>query len=278
MGQWASTTPELPVKPNNVPFSPQPHLRTATDNPVSHGGMWSSLSRAGSSLPGLRTTFWKGGTGPTATQASLQGGTEPFSLSPRVLPNFPPALANRVLPPPLCPTLVLPVCEARFGVRVHDLVSMARQPIPPSQCELGIVGLSGNTLLRAAMRVDGNQRMLELSMPEANSAPRATVGPAMLGARSLEIRALKGAFYGTLEMRTSGACYVVKDGVTVLIIDGNTVDLELSIRSSQGVELASVRVSTELFGEADHVEIRVEPGVDTVLVLCVVLAVLLLSP
>ena len=35
---------------------------------------------------------------------------------------------------------------------------------------------------------------------------------------------------------------------------------------------------SESFGGVDHVEIRIERGVDTVLVLAVVLAVLLLSP
>jgi hypothetical protein len=270
IGQWHSipTEPSGNRPASNVAWGSQPHLRYA-ESPAAQ-----SVSRAGSHLPGMRTPMWKGSAPPT--QASLQQrNADPFNLSPRVLPNLPPSPGNRVLPPPLCPTLVLPVCEARFGVRVPDLVSLARQP---SQGEIGIVGLSGNTLLRAAMRIAGNQRMLELSMPEANSAPRATVGPSLIGSRSLEIRALKGAYYGTLEMRTSGACYVVKDGITVLIIDGNTDDLQLSIRSSQGVELASVRVSTELFGGSDHVEIRVEPGVDTVLVLSVVLAVLLLSP
>merc|ERR1719238_1559267 len=118
-------------------------------------------------------------------------------------------------------------------------------------------------------------------MPEPRSAPRAIVGPcvqesggsgAFGGAKSrpVQIFGMKGAFYGMLEMRSSGACYVIKDGQTVLTIDGDAESLQLSLKSSVGLQLASVRCSTELFNDVDHVEIRVEPGVDTVLVLSVV--------
>mmetsp|Transcript_119023 Transcript_119023/g.185805 ORF Transcript_119023/g.185805 Transcript_119023/m.185805 type:complete len:84 (+) Transcript_119023:3-254(+) len=79
-------------------------------------------------------------------------------------------------------------------------------------------------------------------------------------------------------MRTNGACFVVKDHSTVLSIDGNPNSLTLQIYSSNGGELASVRCSNEPFGGVDHVEVRVESGVDTILILACVLAVLLLSP
>lgn len=181
------------------------------------------------------------------------------------------------LPPPLCPTLVLPVCEARFGVRLYDLAQVS------SEGALNIVGLSGNQLLRAAVRTSGSRRTLEISMPEAGSAPRATVGPPMqeytteASTRVLEIRGFKGAFYGTLEMRQSGACYVTQSGRTIMAIDGETDSLQLTIKSYTGQALASVRCSNEPFGGVDHVEVRVEPGVDPVLILSCVLAVLLLS-
>jgi hypothetical protein len=184
-------------------------------------------------------------------------------------------------PPPLCPTLVMPVCEARFGIPMYELAQL------DSEGELGIVGLSGNPLLKAVVKkFDGHQRMLEISMPELYSAPRATITPSPLhtygqaqkSSRAMEIRGMRGSFYGVLEMRSSGACYVVKDGQTVLTIDGEEHSLQLSIKSSIGAQLASVGCAAEPFGGVDHVEIRVEPGVDTVLVLSVVLAVLLLSP
>jgi hypothetical protein len=138
--------------------------------------------------------------------------------------------------------------------------------------------MSQNILLRANIKRVGNQRLLELGMPEPNSAPRATVGPAPQGAKSFQICGLRGAFYGMLEMRSSGACYVVKDGKTVMSIDGDTNSLKLQLTSSSGTDLASVRCSSESFGGVEHVEVRVEPGVDTILILACVLAVLLLSP
>jgi len=181
-------------------------------------------------------------------------------------------------PPPLCPTLVMPMSEALLGIQMYELAQLS------AEGELNIVGISGKPLLRAVVKKVGNARTLEVSMPEQNSIPRATIAPSEAapeganGSRALEIRAMRGAFYGTLEMRSSGACYVVKDGQTVLTIDGDAESLQLSLKSSVGLQLASVRCSTELFDGVDHVEIRVEPGVDTVLVVAVVLAVLLLSP
>jgi len=184
------------------------------------------------------------------------------------------------LPPPLCPNVVLPNCEVRVGVSMHELGKMS------SEGELTIVGLSGNPLLRATLTKTEAGRTLAISMPEPRSAPRAIVGPTfqeVVGpskqkSRAVQICGMKGAFYGMLEMRSSGACYVIKDGQTVLIIDGDSDSLQLSIKSGEGLPLASVTCSSEPFGGAEHVEIRVQPGVDTVLVLACVLSVVLLSP
>lgn len=180
-------------------------------------------------------------------------------------------------PPPLCPSLVMPSNEARLGIPMFELAQVN------TEGRLNIVGITGKPLLRASVHNSGAARRLEISMPEQNTVPRATIAPAALSSegereRAMEIRGVRGAFYGILEMRSSGACYVVKEGQTVLTIDGDAESLQLAIKSSVGLQLASVRCSAELFEGVDHVEIRVEPGVDTVLVIGVVLAVLLLSP
>jgi len=233
---------------------------------------------------------------PSASEPFLRSALSPFA---NALMSTPPVTSNQLAldsaqapmqqglapmdaprPPPLCATLVMPVCEARFGIPMYELAQLG------AEGDLTIVGLSGNPLLRAVVRKIGNARTLEITMPEQNSAPRATISPSTAelaghgqqGSRALEIRGIRGSFYGILEMRSSGACYVVKDGQTVLTIDGDAESLQLSIKSSVGLQLASVRCSAEPFGGVDHVEIRVEPAVDTVLVLAVVLAVLLLSP
>jgi hypothetical protein len=174
----------------------------------------------------------------------------------------------------------MPVSEARFGIPMYELAELG------AEGELSIMGLSGNPLLRAVVRQIGSARTLEISMPEQNSAPRATISPStrelsglcQQGSRALEIRGIRGAFYGFLEMRSSGACYVLKDEQTVLTIDGDAGSLQLSLKSGVGLQLAAVKCTSESFGGVDHVEIIVQPGVDTVLVAAVVLAVLLLSP
>jgi len=197
-------------------------------------------------------------------------------------PSTQPSLASigsqlNVKPPPLCPSLVMPMSEALLGIPMYELAKLSHEGT------LNIVGVSGKPLLRAEVKVVGNTRALEILMPDSQSIPRAYVGPPTsagrpsIGSRVLEIRGMRGTFYGILEMGSSGACYVVKDGQTVLNVDGDAESLQLSLKSS-GCQVAAVRCSTEQFDGVDHVELRVEPGTDTVLVVAVVLSVLLLSP
>merc|ERR1719498_2174341 len=104
--------------------------------------------------------------------------------------------------------------------------------------------------------------------------------PRRQGAKALEIRGARGVFYGTLEMLSlldGGVCCVVKDGKTVLKVDSGSANMALSVKSNNGTKLASISCSSEAFNGVDHIEIRVQVGVDTVLVLSVLLAVLLLS-
>lgn len=179
----------------------------------------------------------------------------------------------------------MPTCEARFGVPMFELAEVQ------GEGEVAIVGLSGHALLRAVVRKIGTSRSLEIAMIEQGSAPRATITPSMMelsgqsprqkGRKSLEIRGVRGQFYGTLEMRCcgdGGACCVMKDGQVVLTVDGDADSLQLTMKSRVGLRCASVRCASEPFGGVDHVEIKVERGMDTVLVLSVTLAVLLLSP
>lgn len=209
------------------------------------------------------------GMAPGTSGFTAQLSPQPAAQMPAPIERPPLAPLSKQAPPPLCPTLVMPVCEARFGVQMNQLAALV------SVGELDIVGLSGNPLLRAGIRLDRNgDRTLEICMPERNSAPRATLAPSSPGV--YEIRGMKGVFYGFLQVQSSGSCYVIKDGQTVLLLDGDTENLQLGVKSGAGAPLASIRCSAEPFGGVDHVEIRVEAGVDTVLVLAVVLGVLLL--
>jgi len=238
--------------------------------------------------------YQRGAPGAPASAASLPGGHSllgpdtslpsgsflpaPRDMGPSSRTSITDQQRQTAKPPPLCPTLVMPMSEALLGIQMFELAQLS------DEGSLNVVGMSGKPLLRAEIKKVGDMRFLEISMPEPNSIPRATIGPPSAassqqhGSRALEIRGMRGSFYGVLEMRTSGACFVVKDGQTVLTIDGDAESLQLSLKSTVGLQLASVRCSTEQFDGVDHVELRVEPGVDTVLVTAVVLAVLLLSP
>lgn len=213
-----------------------------------------------------------------ANSGAYPAGTTPQISSPQAPPQLyeaPPF--SRQVPPPLCPTLVMPVCEARFGVPMSEIAQLHG---PMTEGAIGIVGLSGNALLRAVIRLDSHQqRTLEICMPEPKSAPRATVAPSRfgLGTHGYDICGMKGRPYGFLEIEHCGSCHVEKDGQTVLVLDGDTDNSQLIIKSGLGSPLASVRCSVEPFGGVEHVEIHVECGVDTVLVLAVVLGVLVLS-
>lgn len=177
--------------------------------------------------------------------------------------------------PPLCPSLLMAHCEARFGIPMYQIAELTRD----GYGELTIVGITINPLLRAVVKEVGCSRTLEISLPESNSVPRATLTTSSedWNSKVLAIHGMQG-FYGNLEMRSTGACCVVKDGETVLYIDGQADDLHLVLKSGAGLKLADVRCSAEPFGGIEHVEIRVEPDIDTVLIIAVVLAVLLLSP
>jgi len=260
-----------PSRDSNIRLSPRNNalvgLPSQSQADTSTFGLrpWSPLPQTSSPYPSMAQVV-------TQSSNSLL-----VPQSVQAVPMLETATPQAGLPPPLCPNVVLPNCEVRVGVPMHELGKVS------SEGELTIVGLSGNPLLRAVLQNTEAGRTLEISMPEPRSAARAVVGPCVQDARGQKSRAvricgMKGAFYGMLEMRSSGACYVTKEGQTVLIIDGDSEHLHLMIKSGHGDHLAAVTCSSEPFGGSEHLEIRVQPGVDTVLVLACVLSVVLLSP
>jgi len=177
------------------------------------------------------------------------------------------------LPPPLCEAMVLPLCEVRFGFALEQLLNMRLQD------ELKIVGLSGNTLLRANVKKVHAGHALEILMPEASSAPRAIVRPSAQDSQVFEILGFRGVAYGLLHIRNSNVCYVTHKGQIALTVDTKPGSIQLALKTEDAQSLASVSCGTQSFANsAEHLEIRVEPGVDSVLVLACTLAVLLLSP
>eukprot|EP00747_Dinoflagellata_sp_TGD_P163394 gnl/TRDRNA2_/TRDRNA2_182023_c0_seq1.p1 gnl/TRDRNA2_/TRDRNA2_182023_c0~~gnl/TRDRNA2_/TRDRNA2_182023_c0_seq1.p1 ORF type:complete len:470 (+),score=74.37 gnl/TRDRNA2_/TRDRNA2_182023_c0_seq1:131-1540(+) len=213
--------------------------------------------------------------GSTPQLQSLVPGSNPelVSSDPRLNTSAGPVPEGE--PPPLCPTLVLPVCEARFAVAVHALADASK--------DFDVIGLSGTPLLRVAMRGHSASRSLEISMAHPGSTPRVTIRTKNEDMRpgaskSLEILGPQGTSYGDLVLQPSGAFFVIRDQRTVMIIDGDTVGLWLTVTSGEGRPLASVMCGGENFGGVEHLELHVNPGIDAVLVLSCVLAVVLMSP
>mmetsp|Transcript_133367 Transcript_133367/g.231650 ORF Transcript_133367/g.231650 Transcript_133367/m.231650 type:complete len:487 (+) Transcript_133367:71-1531(+) len=175
------------------------------------------------------------------------------------------------LPPPLRSEMVLKV-EGRFGVPLHDLHQLTNLTL---EGILPIVGYSGDALLVAKVqRTSGNKRSLTISRPQPGSLPYATVEPRFSteeASHVLSICGSKGVVYGTLEQYGSRAFCLSEAGVTVLSIDGDTVDMQFDVQNHTGSHIGAVLCSSEPFG-SPHLEVRVAPSTDTVLVVTCILA------
>eukprot|EP00418_Pyrodinium_bahamense_P039831 CAMPEP_0179196344 /NCGR_PEP_ID=MMETSP0796-20121207/97627_1 /TAXON_ID=73915 /ORGANISM="Pyrodinium bahamense, Strain pbaha01" /LENGTH=463 /DNA_ID=CAMNT_0020900743 /DNA_START=111 /DNA_END=1502 /DNA_ORIENTATION=+ len=226
--------------------------------------------------------------GPPQSAADGTGMLKPMSSSPagqgvpggRLAASKAPQARPAEMPPPLCSALVLPVCEAHFAVAVPALAAMDES----GGGSLDVVGLSGNPLLRAAARQVPGGRLLEVAMAHPGSQPRATIGPRPQDAEgsgglpqaTQEIRGTGGSVYGLLEARSSTCYAVTRSGRELLAIRGASDSLELSVSVGER-QVADVTCSGENFGGVPHLELKVQPGIDAVLVLSCVLAIVLQS-
>lgn len=176
-------------------------------------------------------------------------------------------------PPPLCPALVMPHCEAWFAVSMERLMEGAGS--------FDILGLSGAALLRATVlhSAEGS-RIIEMSMTPARSPTLASIGVPGPGFSSLQVCGAGGAPYGELQPSpgpqgryslTIGNAEVMsivseaQGGRLLLYVPGSASPLGTVSRGTEG----------DFFHGAEHLEVCVNPGVDAVLVLCCVLAVVL---
>jgi len=179
------------------------------------------------------------------------------------------------LPPPICPTLVLNSTEARFAVPVNALSEVSVEG------ELDIIGHSGNPLLSVAVKPTGSgDRCVVITMTNPKAGDPVYVGPPQTGPRSdrkLEIRTNDRGLYGELVLQESGQYNVIKDGRAVMLIGGRSGDgARLAVTNTDGQQMAKVTCGGESFGGVMHLEVRVHPRVDAVLVLSCVLAAILL--
>eukprot|EP00747_Dinoflagellata_sp_TGD_P021163 gnl/TRDRNA2_/TRDRNA2_128315_c0_seq1.p1 gnl/TRDRNA2_/TRDRNA2_128315_c0~~gnl/TRDRNA2_/TRDRNA2_128315_c0_seq1.p1 ORF type:complete len:468 (-),score=52.00 gnl/TRDRNA2_/TRDRNA2_128315_c0_seq1:64-1467(-) len=179
-------------------------------------------------------------------------------------------------PPPLCPTLVMSLCDARFAVAMQSLTYV--------RTSFDVVGRTGTTLLRVDMQGPSTERSLAISMAHAGSTPLVTIRAKNAQyskrriAKGLEILGPDSAFYGDLALQPGDSYDVVKDNATVMKIQAASGSLMLNVTSGKGRYLASTTCSGEDFGGVDHLQIHVLAGIDAILVLACVLAIVLMPP
>jgi len=144
--------------------------------------------------------------------------------------------------------------------------------------------------LRATVRDIDGRRVIEISMSPARSPPLASIGPVSTqgnysprtmqrtNSAQLEVTGPRGAPYGVLKS-AAGLGYVLAcgdDDVMSLMSDRRSSQLVL-YATGDGAQLAKASrcCESDFFEGVEYLEVRVNPGVDAVLVLLCVLAVIL---
>lgn len=190
--------------------------------------------------------------------------------------KLPPNAQVSLDPPPICPSLVLPTNEARFMISL-DLLQAVMQGL---QGTMDICGLSGQKLLHGVLEdVPGLGRRLSIASVRCELDPRATIVP-----RNSFCYVLYGRDrqeYGTLEC-VGGRIMLKQAGNPVMVLDaGDPNELHYTASRMDGRVLASAgRQPNPLEGQEENEiwRLQVRPGIDAILVLTCMLAIMLLRP
>jgi len=160
-------------------------------------------------------------------------------------------------------------------VPVHALNSVSSD----NECSLDIViGNSGRCVLAVTVTQVGDNRILSVSLPSPGSSVRVFIGPSPGGAAGeFEIHDANFSFYGMLLRRPNGHYDVVKNSQTQITISDMMVDRQLRVTNMVGQTVACVTCTDEGYDGILHLEARVHPRVEPVLILSCVLAVILLG-
>lgn len=218
----------------------------------------------------------------TGVNPSMQGVFPPSSNRLPTTPSLqgPPedAAPKSGRPPALCPQLVLPHCESFFSIPI-DRLEAARSSSSING-SYDILGLSGNALLRAVVRTEGGEQIIEVCMGPPKSPPLASIRSSGR-ASQVEVRTAHGQQYGFLHP-TDGSVpgYSLRCGThEMMAVEGDVQSGQLLFNApgAPGGELLAQasRCSEGGFFAPSDLEVRVNPGVDSVLVLLTVFAVVI---
>lgn len=206
-----------------------------------------------------------------SSMASSMGGSFSRSMS-GILGTTAGSSAKR--PPALCAALVLPHCEAWFAVSWDKIATSAQS--------FEFFGLSGKALLRAQVNFGSNSmRKISISMTPARSP---TLGSCSGGTgSSMEVRGAADKPYGELRRRQIPGQFSLvhssngEEVVNMTFEPPPSNHLILRAVDGSPIAAASRCVESDFFSGIEHLEVRVNPGVDAVLVLCCVLGVVLVD-
>lgn len=185
---------------------------------------------------------------------------------------------------PICPMIVMPTFTAHFAVPLNALSELG------AEGAFDVVDLSGIPLFCVAVQQVHGGRKLVLSMAipgstprtsttRSGTAPRVTIGPPQDSQgknHELEICGPGDSLYGTLQWNRNGTHSVMRSGQTVMIVGGEPTSPRPRLKVTSGdLQLGLVKCTPQTVNGVDHLEVKVHPGVDAVLVLSCVLAVVL---
>eukprot|EP00448_Togula_jolla_P000143 CAMPEP_0170608922 /NCGR_PEP_ID=MMETSP0224-20130122/21844_1 /TAXON_ID=285029 /ORGANISM="Togula jolla, Strain CCCM 725" /LENGTH=415 /DNA_ID=CAMNT_0010934183 /DNA_START=117 /DNA_END=1364 /DNA_ORIENTATION=+ len=177
--------------------------------------------------------------------------------------------------PVLCPALILPHSEAWFAVSFEKLQQA-------SSGAFELFGLSGKPLLKVVPNISSDgRRSFTIAMTPARSPILGAVLAARAGtSASMQLKAGPGKHVGDLHPQSSspGRYCLVTNNAEVITLNfdlGSCSLLVTSVGEGSTVALASRCSDSDFFKNTDHLQVRVNPGVDPVLVLCCVLGVVL---
>jgi len=246
-------------------------------------------SAAPSMAPSMRVLPPRGSTSsPAIVEAA--GGTEPR-------PSLPPTagtMARYGSAPPICPSLILPVTEARFMISMDSLRQLKGSVGP-----IDITGQSGKKLLHGTLEDHGAERRLSIASVNCAGDPRAVViwpgegsNHYMIYGRQVHGDTATLRLYGVMEYVGSklilsvgpqwmdpGSSRPASDVCPVMSIDtDHRGEMLLAASSIEGARLAGSDVVVAASG-TEGWRLIVRPGEDAILVLsCMLVKLLLPSP
>lgn len=198
----------------------------------------------------------------------------PIQLPRQASSQAVPQLSSQVAPPGgatkvLCEQLVLPRSEAWFAV---PWLRFLHGP------DFDLIGISGRPLLRGAVDLDpAGYRSLSISMTPPQSPVLGSISN-NAGAGALTIYNSEADLFGVLTFEGKSLWTLKMEDGDLLQVQVNDATGEISVRESgtlQGIAEAVRCVESELFPAGDHVEMRLEPGADSVLVVLCILGLIL---